>query len=503
MRAWILAFLLPAAALCAAERPALAFSPPQWNFGMIVRGARVQQAVVVRNQGATPVTVTFIPTCTCLASEPSARALPAGAEGTFLLSYDSTDDTGNTRKDFIVRSDPPAAQVLFYTLTGTVRAQSNQAGVTGGSGSTTPAWVRHDSPDDPGSSVTATLSYYYTPGCRSCEEFLSVEIPRLEKELGIRIAVEKKDILTTSVYEELSSLAAARGGAIRELPVLRVGDILLQGDREIREKLAAALKAGVQSQPAAAPGTPPAPAASAAASNADRFAIVPVLLAGLADGINPCAFTTLIFLLASLALAGRGRRDVLLIGAVFSLSVFLTYFGIGLGFFAALRAASAAPVVSLVLRWALVLVLAVFSGLSIYDFTLIRAGRPGEMLLQLPSALKRRIHSSIRGRVRTTALVGSSLVLGFLVSIFEFACTGQVYLPTLGVLARLHRQADALALLALYNICFIVPLLVVFGASYLGVSSGRITAFFQAHMGAMKLVLAAVFIGLAVFTLVG
>ena len=244
-------------------------------------------------------------------------------------------------------------------------------------------------------------------------------------------------------------------------------------------------------------------AAGPAAGVSDRFAVVPILLAGLVDGINPCAFTTLIFLLASLALAGRGRREVLLIGALFTLAVFLTYLGMGLGLFAALRAASAAPVVSLVLRWVLVLVLAVFAGLSVYDFTLIRAGRSSEMLLHLPSALKRRIHTSIRGTMRTTALAGSSLVLGFLVSIFEFACTGQVYLPMLGVLARLHRQADALALLALYNLCFIAPLLVVFGASYLGVSSGRITTLFQAHMGKVKLGLAAVFIGLAVFTLVG
>jgi cytochrome c biogenesis protein CcdA len=495
VRAWVLALLLPAAALSGAERPALAFSPPQWNFGMIVRGARVQHAVVVRNRGAVPVTVTFIPTCTCLTAAPSVRALPPGVEGTFLLSYDSADDTGNTRKDFIVRSDPPAAQTLFYTLTGTVRAQTGQAGAAGG------AWVRRDAPG--GSSATATLTYYYTPGCRSCEEFLSVEIPRLEKELGIRIVMEKKDILTTSAYQELSAIVAARGQVIRELPALRAGDILLQGDGEIRRKLAAALKAGVASQSGVPPAAPPvSPSPGVAGSTTDRLAIVPVLLAGLADGINPCAFTTLIFLLASLALAGRGRREVLLIGAVFSLAVFLTYLGIGLGFFAALRAASAAPMVSLILRWVLVLALAVFAGLSIYDFTLIRAGRPGEMLLQLPSALKRRIHSSIRGRVRTTALVGSSLVLGFLVSIFEFACTGQVYLPTLGVLARLHRQADALALLALYNLCFIAPLLIVFGASYLGVSSGRITAFFQAHMGTVKLALAAVFVGLAVLTLV-
>jgi cytochrome c biogenesis protein CcdA len=491
MRALFAVFFLSAAVLCAAGTPSLTFSPPQWKFGMITQGARIERAVTVTNGGATAVTVTFVPTCTCISSEPGTRAIPAGGRGEFILSYDSSDDTGTTRKDFIVQAEPPVSGALYYTLTGTVRAGNNGVSASGS------AWIRRDAADG-AASATVVLSYYYTPGCRSCEEFLSVEIPRLQKELGIRIVMDKKDILSTSSYQELSAIVSARGGAIQELPALLAGDTLLQGDREIREKLAATLKAGI-----GAGGAPPPAGEPVSALTADRFAVFPVLLAGLADGINPCAFTTLIFLLASLALAGRGRREVLLIGVLFSLAVFLTYLGIGLGFFAALRAASAAPVVSRVLRWVLVLVLAGFAGASVYDFFLIRAGRPGEILLQLPSALKKRIHSSIRGTVRTTALAGSSLVLGFLVSIFEFACTGQVYLPTLGVLVRLHRQADALALLTLYNLCFIAPLLAVFAASYLGVSSGRMTTFFQAHIGKVKLTLAAVFIGLAVFTLVG
>ena len=148
-------------------------------------------------------------------------------------------------------------------------------------------------------------------------------------------------------------------------------------------------------------------------------------------------------------------------------------------------------------------VLAVFAGLSVYDYALIRQGRPTEMLLQLPSALKKQIHASIRTRVRMAALVGSSLVLGFLVSIFEFACTGQVYLPMLAYLVKMREGTAALGLLLLYNVCFIVPLLVVFAASYLGVSSGKITSWFQANMGKVKLGLAVVFATLAVFTLVG
>ena len=86
-------------------------------------------------------------------------------------------------------------------------------------------------------------------------------------------------------------------------------------------------------------------------------------------------------------------------------------------------------------------------------------------------------------------------------SVFEFACTGQVYLPALAYIARTRREASAVGLLVLYNICFILPLIAVFAASWFGVTSGRITALYQKRMGAVKLGLAAVFLGLAAVTL--
>lgn len=496
--------LLPAATL-----PRLQFSPVQWKFGTIVQGATITLTVTVTNLEPVPVTVTFVPTCTCLSVKPAARKVGAGKKGAFELSYESSDDTGNMTRGYIVRTDLPDPKPLYYFLRGTVRQERTiPAGTGGAAQGSAPA----------GAPGVVTLSYYYTPGCRSCEEFLSVEIPRLEKKLGISIVVQRKDVLDAKLYEELSSLASARGLAITAMPVVLIGETLLQGDQTIRDKLPGVLSAiavaAAGQGGAAGTGSSAASAGASQAgtgtggspffnSAADRLAVLPIIAAGLIDGINPCAFTTLIFLLASLALAGRGRREVLLIGALFSVAVFLTYFLIGLGFFAALRAAATVSLVSVILRWVLVAVLLVFAGLSVYDYLLIRKGRPTEILLQLPSALKKRIHASIRTRVHMAAIAGSSLVLGFLVSVFEFACTGQVYLPMLGYLVRVHRQAYALSLLGLYNLCFIVPLLVVFGASYMGVSSARITTSFQTHMGKVKLGLAVVFVGLAVFTLVG
>lgn len=498
--------LLVLAAVLALSTPSwagdarLELSPPEWQLGMILQGTVARQDLVAINRDTVALTVTLVPTCDCNSVSPSSQRIPPGGRAVFAMSYDSSYDRGIVTKSFIVRTDLPGDTARYFWIRGTVREQTAPASTPGG-------WTRAEggTPAAPagatGAGAPIVVSYYYSPGCRSCEEFLSVEIPRLEKKLGRRIDLVKKDLLSQGTYEELAALAAARGQTVTAIPAVVAGDALLQGDAVIREKLPGVLAS--LAGPVPAVGGPSAVTAPAARDVFfERLAVLPVAAAGLIDGINPCAFTTLIFLLASLALAGRGRSEVLAIGAVFSLSVFACYFLIGLGLFSALRAAAAVSVVSVVLRWVLVAALVVFAGLSVYDYTLIRAGRATEMVLQLPSSFKKRIHASIRTRVRMAALVGSSLVLGFLVSVFEFACTGQVYLPMLGYLARMSRQPDALGLLALYNLCFILPLLVVFGASWLGVTSGRITAAFQAHMGKVKLGLAVVFAGLAVLTLV-
>ena len=155
---------------------------------------------------------------------------------------------------------------------------------------------------------------------------------------------------------------------------------------------------------------------------------------------------------------------------------------------------------SQVIRWLLVAVLLVFAALSARDAVLASRGRASDMALQLPGFLKRRIHASIRTRVRSTALAASALGLGVVVSVFEFACTGQVYLPTLAYLARLG-DARALPLLAVYNLGFVAPLAAVFAASWAGVTSRGLTAFFQRHLAAVKAALSVFFAALAVLTL--
>ncbi len=92
----------------------------------------------------------------------------------------------------------------------------------------------------------------------------------------------------------------------------------------------------------------------------------------------------------------------------------------------------------------------------------------------------------------------AALGLGFCVSLVELACTGQVYLPTLLFMLSVPEwHARATLALVLYNVMFIVPLVVVFGLVYLGTTSEQLVAWMTRRTAIVKLGLAVLFLLLA------
>jgi cytochrome c biogenesis protein CcdA len=487
------ALLFMALAVLAQAQPSsrLVFSPAEWDFGRIPDTQSVELEITVRNEAAAAVRVSFVPTCDCLQAYPEQAEIAPGGEEVFRLLFDPAGYKGAIDKDFIVRSTLEGLEKSLFRVYGEVRAVPAT-----GAGRAAP-------PAAPAQRAVVRLSYYYSPGCRSCERFLSQEVPALEAELGVSLEVLRRNIFDPGAYERYLRLLRRLGQQERAYPAIVAGDRVLQGDREIEAglrkvvlALAAEARAGVgtEARDSTAEGV------GGQAKPMD-LALLPVIAAGLLDGINPCAFTTLIFLVSALALAGRSRTEVLVMGLFYTASVFVTYFLIGLGFLRAVRYAQSFVLLANIIRWALAAVLAAFAALSFYDYLLIRQGKTGKVLLQLPSTLKKQIHVSIRARSRSATLVGSALVLGFLVSVFELACTGQVYLPTVVYIVRTGRQLRGYGYLILYNLGFIAPLLVVFGLSFAGMGLKGLTAFFQKSVAAVKLALAGLFAALAVVTI--
>jgi cytochrome c biogenesis protein CcdA len=232
--------------------------------------------------------------------------------------------------------------------------------------------------------------------------------------------------------------------------------------------------------------------------------ILTVMLAGLIDGVNPCAFATIVFLISYLAFAGHTRRRVLLAGGAFTTAVFLTYFGVGLGFFKFLQRLAFLNTLSRIIYAVAALLVFILAALSFYDYALIRRGRrSSEMILQLPRFLKRRIHQTIRERSRSGRLVLGAFLTGAIVSLLELACTGQVYLPTIVFVTGVEGlKTHAVLYLLLYNLMFVLPLAAVFLISYLGVTWQQIGAVMEAHLDRVKLALGSFFLLLGVLLVI-
>ena len=228
------------------------------------------------------------------------------------------------------------------------------------------------------------------------------------------------------------------------------------------------------------------------------FGALTVIGAGLVDGLNPCAFATIVFFISYLAFLGRRGREILAVGAAFALGVFITYFLVGVGL---LKVLEELPALASLSRWVygltalLCLVLAVVSFL---DYRKARRGEATEMMLRIPLRLRQVINRVIREGTQVRAFIPVAFATGFVISLVELACTGQVYLPTIiFVVGMPDMRGQALFYLVLYNLAFILPLVAVFGLAYFGTTSEQLGIFAGRHTATVKLGTAVLFIVLA------
>ena len=361
-------------------------------------------------------------------------------------------------------------------------------------------------------SFTVDLAYFYQKGCPKCDranallKYMAKKYPQLSiKEIDLHPPDGKRlnETLSNRLHLPMEKRLVA--------PSFFIGnDYLLPGDitesklEALIQKYEKVSKEGTKlpSSPSTPPPTPtPEEMKKAEESIIQRFkslGILTIVSAGLLDGINPCAFATLIFFISYLTFVGRKRKEILYVGLGFSGAVFVTYLLIGFGILSFIQHFSFLPIFSRIV-YILTIVFALVLGiLSFYDYVQLKRGRASEMKLQLPDFLKKRIHQTIREESQSTRYFLAAIAAGFIVSLLEFTCTGQVYLPTILFVTNIPSlRTSALSYLILYNLMFIVPLLIIFGVVYWGVTSEQLAFFLKKRASSIKLFTSLLFFALA------
>ena len=370
------------------------------------------------------------------------------------------------------------------------------------------ATVTQQAPPTPALAVTIPaqkpiyLAYFEKAGCQECARttydlrYVQDRYPQLVVE-----SFSMEDDESKALNEWLSEKYAVPEEKRLSTPMVFVGDDVLIGtEATLNNLLAAVGKYAATGAERTWEDFDPEAAGQSLVARFKSLGLLTVLGAGLIDGLNPCAFATLVFFVSYLTFTGRRGRDILLVGLAFALGVFLTYLLVGLGLLKIIQSLSFFTALG---RWVYLLtallcvVLAIF---TFQDFFTARRGQASEMTLKLPMGLRRRINKVIRESSRARAFVAVAFVSGFVISLIELACTGQVYLPTIiYVLSQPDLAAQAFLYLVLYCLMFIAPLIVVFVLSYFGTSSEQLGQFVNKHTATIKLITALVFIVLALW----
>jgi cytochrome c biogenesis protein CcdA len=346
------------------------------------------------------------------------------------------------------------------------------------------------------------LAYFYQAGCRECDR-TELDLRYLQERYSLTVA--EFDVREQSA---LSEWLGARAGVPEEkrltAPAVFVGaDALIGQEINARSLEALVKKYATSGAPPTWENFDPTMARQSIVERFRSLGVFTVAAAGLIDGLNPCAFATIVFFISYLAFVGRQRWEVLAVGLAFTLGVFLTYLGVGVGL---LKFMSSLPFLSTVSRWVYGLTAALclfLAAASLHDWWQARRGQPEEMRLKLPLRLRRWINRVIREGAGLRAFVPVSFFTGVVISVIELACTGQVYLPTIiFVLGVPGLQARAGLYLLLYNLVFILPLVVIFLLAYFGTTSQQLGQFINRRAATVKLATAGLFVLLAAWLVI-
>lgn len=274
------------------------------------------------------------------------------------------------------------------------------------------------------------------------------------------------------------------------VPEIIIGDTALVGENAIRDRFEAQIllertrvaSCDTSTVPEQKPDTGCPPDTETLTA---QMVVVPALI----DSLNPCALSVLIFLLISIA-AAANRRRILFIGSSYIAAVFLFHLLMGIGIFSFVSFTGLSKIFSLVGA-----AVAVILGLITLSDVLRR--RETFFLSVSPSG------KGLMGQYIRIASIPAAFILGLLAGILGFSCTGGIYISILALMSQGMTFSAGLPYLILYNIIFVLPLILVTLLVAYGISPEKADSWRNEHKRGLRLVIGIVLVALGVVVFLG
>ncbi len=334
--------------------------------------------------------------------------------------------------------------------------------------------------------VSVAAVYFYSDSCSHCERIK----PVIEN-----ISARNPDLMLSRLEinhnadnrQQLIDLSSRFNISNPGVPTLFIGNQVLIGEAEITNRF----EAGIRSEEVriASGNSLSLPNLSHPAPAVPALNPYMVIFAALVDSANPCGLSVLVFLLISMAAAGN-RKRILLVGGVYIAAMFLFHLFVGIGLFSAMAISGLTKPFSLI-GGIIALVLGII--------TLADVLRKREtFLLSIPESGK-----GMLGTYARKATLPAAFILGILAGILGFSCTGGIYISILGLMGRDMTVMAGLPYLVLYNLIFVLPLVLVTLLVAYGLSPDRAERWRTEHKYTIRGIIGIILVALGLVILLG
>ena len=211
-----------------------------------------------------------------------------------------------------------------------------------------------------------------------------------------------------------------------------------------------------------------------------------ILFTGLLAGIHPCTIAVLLFFIAFLFTIRKTRVGIFKVGLSYIIGVFLAYLLIGIGLLKAIVIGNNPHFAAQIAAY-LVILLGIIN-IGSYFF-------PG-LSLGIPKTSKHKITELVQ-----KSSVPAAFILGLFVGLCSFGCTAGIYFSVLGIL--LNNAVSGFLYLVLYNLMFIIPLIIILILASNKRVVNRIEKLEMSSKGWVKIVSGLIMLAMGLFILYG
>ena len=206
-------------------------------------------------------------------------------------------------------------------------------------------------------------------------------------------------------------------------------------------------------------------------------AMIPLVAGtGFLDGIHPCAIAILIFFIAFLIPLRRSFKNIFILGLVYIFVIFLTYLTVGVGLLSGIVFLGQPHFFAKLGSWLLI-----FLGLiNIKDYFFPQL----PFHLRMPKFSNPKIQSYLE-----KATLPAVALAAFLVGLCSIPCAGGIYVAVTSLLASKTTYFIGFLYLLLYNLMFVMPLLILLLISVNPLTLAKLAEWRQKNERSEKLIM--------------